>query len=134
MAFDPQTRLLAGSRILAPLLNYAGFGFEPGEVSDEGHSAEGRFVAGDRAIELRYQWGLAEVRFRVGDWVLEHAEYMRLLGVEESSSLLAERHQIESEGFEALLEDLTRFAAEFLAGDAQRFCALAAQAQCRAVA
>ncbi len=127
MAFDPQTRLLAGSRILAPLLNYAGFGYEAGDVSEEGHRAEGRFVAGDRALELEYQWGLAVVRYRVGDVVLEHAEYMESLGALADSAYLAEQHDIGSEGFEGLRDDLFRFGNDFLAGDALAFTAVAQQ-------
>ena len=125
MAFDPQTRLLAGSRLLAPLLNLAGFGYVPGPTSEHGHRSRGRFVAGDRELELVYQWGLAEVRYRVGKRTLEHSEYMELLGVTDRSAFLNEQHDISCEGFDGLHKDLLRFADDFLRGDAERFCRLA---------
>lgn len=127
MAFDPHTRLLAGSRLLAPLLNYAGFGYQPSDGNEERHCATGRFVAGDRALELHYQWGLAEVRYRVGNVSMDHAEYMEQLGVADKSAFLSEQHDMCREGFDGLYVDLLEYGGDFLSGDAREFRRLARQ-------
>lgn len=127
MAFDPQTRLLAGSHRLAPLLNYAGFGYVPGCIEEGGYRVCGRFIAGDRVLELVYRWGLAEVNYSVGKLSMSHAEYMDRLGVADKSVFLSEQHDISCEGFDGLYADLRDYCSDFLAGDASEFAMLAQQ-------
>lgn len=129
MGFDPTKQLVAGSKILDPVMNAFGFVFclnEAGEGSG-GHFARGCYRKGNRVLDLHYRWGLGIVTYRIGDEELDHNTYMKLLGVAALSEFMQSKLDRTLDGFHKLVADLERFGADFLNGDGSQFRSLAEQ-------
>jgi len=57
------------------------FVFEKTGSSSGGRFAFGRYVRGDRSLELHFRFTLGLVTYQIGDASLDHESYMRALGV-----------------------------------------------------
>jgi hypothetical protein len=77
------TKLDAGKDLLAEVLVPRGFRYEhvKSGSSSGGLYSVGRWIKGDRAIELHVRGDLGIVMYRRGDQQLDHRSYMQRLGV-----------------------------------------------------
>ena len=124
----PTEAIAAGRQILDALMASAGFHFEAG---DSGQGSGGRFatasyIRGDRRLSFSFRWALGCVEYRIGDSVLDHNDYMRLLGAYGGSEYCRFSRESPLAGFEAVRHDLDRFCSDFLHGDGADFQRLAA--------
>jgi hypothetical protein len=118
----PRESLLDGARIIGEVLLPAGFSFQ---LEAEGHGsggafASGRFARGERAIELHFRHSLGLVTYHLGELSLDHATFMRHLGVYGRNSYPGFTED-PLEGFRQLASDLVRYCQDFVIGDASQF-------------
>lgn len=116
---SPKESLVAGTNLLAPLLNSNGFAFElRGEGRGSGGPfAWGEFVRGERRIELHFRHSLGLVTYHVGAAHAGHETYMKELGVLGGSRYPGFSNE-PLDGFRHLAHDL-QFATDFLSGAAE---------------
>jgi hypothetical protein len=114
-----------GVKILGPVLDAHGFHFEgesrrrePSLVGLGPEVAFGEFVRGDRRLLVEFFYSLGPVKYYVGDLWIEHARYMRVLGVETGENAYPGFSDDPLDAFRHLRTDLERFGSDFLAGDA----------------
>lgn len=112
---DPEALLLAGAEMLRDIFDPLGMSFEVTLVqnSSSGRVAIGRFGSRQRYVELHYRYGLGIVRYRSGQTVLSHEQFMRAIGKEREASFPVVNDATLA-GFEALRSDLLRFGQKFL--------------------
>jgi hypothetical protein len=120
---EPREQLQAGIEVLNPFLNHVGyqFQFEQDGTGSGGHYAYGRFINGDRSIELHQRWGLGIVNYQIGDLAIDHSSYLAGLGVDRDSHYLWLRLELGIERYNGLLQDLQEFCDDFLTGDADQW-------------
>ena len=108
MTRDPQTELESGVRILEPTLIPHGFVFSIREVGlgSGGYYAFGEFFRDERSLFLHHRRGLGIIEYQVGDVLIDHAEYMKLLGVENQSDVLWMPLEAGADRYRALRSDL----------------------------
>jgi hypothetical protein len=108
--------------ILDPVLNPHGFKFDPGPKGkgSGGVFASGRYVRGDRSLDLHVRQSLGLVTYHIGDGMLDHETYMRFLGSYGRNRYPGFTGTI-SQVFERLAEDLRDFCADFLMGSGEQF-------------
>jgi hypothetical protein len=114
-----------GVKILVPVLDAHSFHFEgestrrePSLVGLGPEVAFGEFVRGDRRLLVEFVYSLGPVKYYVGDLWIEHAPYMRALGVETGENAYPGFSDDPFDAFRHLRTDLERFGSDFLAGDA----------------
>ena len=127
MNIDPVKQLREGARILDPLMNAHGFTFSMDATGkgSGGHFAQGSYRHENRRLELHYRFGLGVVIYHMGEFSLEHGDYMRLLGVHKDSKFCSASLDTTLDGFSRLKEDLECLCTDFLAGDGKPFIILA---------
>jgi hypothetical protein len=123
----PAAKLSEGVAALRDVLGPHGFVYRTGEagVGSGGAFATGSFVRGDRCLELSFRHGLGQVKYRLGESLLDHEAYLRRTGH------WAERRYPDFgadhiESFRALAQDIASFCTDFLRGEGDQFRALAA--------
>lgn len=119
---DPEATLKAGIEALDPVLNPHGFkfGFEGTGKGSGGWFAFGKYVRGDRSLELHFRYSLGLVTYHIGEYSLDHESYMRSLGVYGKNSY-PDFPTDPLESFRSLAQDLLRYCSDFLAGDGVQF-------------
>jgi hypothetical protein len=124
---NPSEAIVVGCRILDPVMTPAGFTFVPGTVGkgSGGNFASASYLRDDRRLDFSYRCALGAVEYHIGDLVLDHNSYMRLLGVWSDSEYSRFSRDAELAGFEALRNDLERYCADFLVGPGEEFRRLA---------
>jgi hypothetical protein len=125
---DPETTLKAGIEILDPVLNPHGFRFvyEGSGKGSGGRFAFGKYVRGDRSIELHFRLSLGLVTYHVGESSLDHESYMRSLGAFGKNSY-PDFPTDPVESFRSLAQDLLHYCSDFLTGDGAQFRRYAAE-------
>lgn len=115
----------AGVKILAHVLDAHSFLFEPENTRREPSLVDlgpevafGEFVRGDRRLLVEFGWSLGLVKYYVRDLWIEHAPYMRALGVETGATAYPGFSDDPLDAFRHLRIDLERFGSDFLTGDA----------------
>jgi hypothetical protein len=87
--------------------------------SSGGISDSGRYVKGDRSLELHFRHSLGLVTYHIGDLSLKHEEYMR-----QCAPLGGAQYPGFSdnplEGFKHLAHDLYAYATDFLSGTGEQ--------------
>ena len=125
---DPEATLRAGIEMLDPVLNPHGFKFvfEQAGKGSGGQFAFGKYVRGDRILELHFRYRLGLVTYHIGESSLDHESYMRSLGVYGKNSypdFPTDPLRIRP----VLAQDLVRTSQNFLIGDGAQFHQHAAQ-------
>jgi hypothetical protein len=117
---DPKAALIAGVKLLDPILSREGFVFvvETERQSSGGRSCSGAFVRGNRRLELHFCWSLGFISYQVGEMMLSHSEYLRAQGVKGKYPGFSDK-PIES--FEHLRSDLDQAGRVFLSGNKEEF-------------
>lgn len=123
MAVDPTEQLLAGAKILEPIMGRYGFQFKllKSGSGSGGAFACGHYVNGDRRLELHYRYGLGMVIYRAGKAELSHRDYVERLGVLTESQFVWNAKEESLSGFDWLREDIERFCRSFLIGQCEHF-------------
>jgi hypothetical protein len=119
---EPKRQLLAGVRVLDPVLGQFGFIFElEAEAKGSGGPfASGSYRKGDRALELHFRHSLGLVRYYIGKATLDHESYMRFVGA-------YGRNQYPDfpldplESFVHLANDINAYCSDFVSGDGRNF-------------
>jgi hypothetical protein len=119
---SPKQILLAGVEILDPVMKASGFSFafEEEGKSSRGDFAWGRYLRGDRVLELHFRFSLGLVRYHIAEDTLDHESYMRLLGVYGRS----EYPDFSSDplnSFAGLSGDIQKYCGDFLNGAGNQF-------------
>ena len=86
------------------------------------------FSKGTRSVELHHLYSLGPVRYRMGDYVIEHSPYLEAL------ALAAQAHYPTYEdnsyaGYPALLHDLQQLLSAFFQGSEEEFIDIVSRAQ-----
>ena len=125
---SPQDILVAGAKILAPVLEPHGFIFklETHGKSSGGWFASGSFSRSDRQLELHFRYSLGLVTYHLDQVLLDHEIYMRLLGVY-GVNQYPDFPQEPLESFHHLAKDIQDYCQDFICGDGQEFQAFAKQ-------
>jgi hypothetical protein len=119
---DPEAALRAGVEVLDPVLSPHGFKFvfEKTGTASGGQFAFGKYVRGDRSLELHFRYSLGLVTYHIGESQLDHGSYMRSLGVYGKNSY-PDFPTDPLESFQSLAQDLVRYCSDFLTGDGVEF-------------
>jgi hypothetical protein len=127
MANDPAAavveRLSAGLAVIAPLLEENGFklvGRDDGKGSG-GYLASADFAKEDRALHLWLRRESLSVRYDIAGHELDHTEFMSELLGPAGGNRFPSYSEDATEAFAALLNDLERFAGDFLAGPGDEY-------------
>jgi hypothetical protein len=125
---DPEDTMKAGIGVLDPVLQPLGFKFvfEKTGAGSGGRFAFGKYVHGDRNLELHFRHSLGLVTYHIGESSLDHESYMRSLGVY-GKNLYPDFPTDPVESFRSLAQDLLRYCADFLTGDGTQFRRYAAE-------
>jgi hypothetical protein len=125
--------LLAGREHIDPIMFANGFRWEPlgSGQSSGGVFDSGRYVKGDRSLELHFRFSLGLVAYSIASVALSHEDYMRHVAPRGAAQypgfgdnpLNAFRH---------LSHDLAHYGQDFLNGPGAEFTAAHAAAQQRA--
>jgi hypothetical protein len=116
-------QLEAGVAILTPAMYRHGFSFASlggGEGSGGDYAAgEFRKQAGElRRLELHFRQALGLVAYHLGDITISHSDYMRAL---EARNRYPGFSSDPLDGFRHLLDDVERYAHDFLEGSGSEF-------------
>ena len=122
MDWEPKEQLLAGVKVLDPVLAPFGFTFQL-----EGHAkgsggwfASGSYRRGDRKLELHFRHSLGLVRYYIGGDSLDHESYMRFVGAHGRNEYPDfPRDPLESFGH--LANDIKQHCSDFVSGDGCKF-------------
>jgi hypothetical protein len=123
----PEQTLRGGVAILDPVLKPPGFKFliQGAGKGSGGPFVFGKYVRGDRFIELHYRHSLGLVTYNIGSDSLDHETYMRFLGVFGKNSY-PDFPETPLDSFRSLAKDLERYCGDFLRGDGRQFREFAA--------
>jgi hypothetical protein len=123
----PEETLRAGAAILDPVLKPSGFNFvlQWAGKGSGGQFAFGKYVRGDRFIELHYRHSLGLVTYHLGPDSLDHETYMRSLGIV-GQNAYPDFPETPLDSFRSLAKDLERYCGDFLSGDGRQFREFAA--------
>jgi len=120
---DPQETLVAGCKILETILIPSGFTFVEGASGkgSGGFFASGKFIKGNRALELHFRHSLGLVTYHIGGLSLTHEAYMRAaLGPREKNKYPGFSND-PLDAFRDLASDLRNFCVDFLDGSGEQF-------------
>jgi hypothetical protein len=115
---SPLDSLTKGRASLDPLLNSAGFSWVAGAVGQGsgGPFASGKYVRGDRELELHFRYGLGLVSYRIGKETVSHEDYIRFLGHARDATYPGFPAD-PLDAFPALASDISRWCSDFLSGE-----------------
>ncbi len=127
---DPEKILIAGSKLLDPILEPCRFRFL---LADSGVGSGGRFASGkyareDRRLELHFRYSLGLVTYHIQDISMDHETYMRMLGVREQSSY-PDFPKDPLDSFHSLASDLKLYCEDFLTGTGDEFRRLSTESK-----
>ena len=127
---NPESILIAGCKLLSPILEPYGFLFvlEKTGVGSGGRFASAKYVRGDRSLELHFRYSLGLVSYHIGNVSLDHEIYMRMLGFGETCSYPDFPKQA-LDSFGSLAKDLKLYCGDFLSGNGDQFRKLAEGAE-----
>ena len=117
MNFSVIDMFQSGIKRLDPVMKAHGFTWEALSAGNGsgGPFTSGRYVKGDRWLELHFRYSLGLVTYGIGDLSIEHEEYMR-----HSAPRGAAHYPGFSDdpldGFDHLAHDLSMYATDFLSG------------------
>ena len=125
--FDPKSQLESGVAILDPALLPHGFvfHFQDAGCGSGGNFAWGKYVREDRSLHLHHRWGLGIIQYNIADLSMDHAAYLKSLGVDNQSDLLSTRLESGLDRYYALRSDLENFCTDFVTGPATEWTAAA---------
>ncbi len=115
---SPQDSLTKGRASLDPLLKAAGFTWVDGAVGhgSGGTFASGKYVRGDRELELHFRYSLGLVCYRIGSESVSHEDYIRSLGHSRDAAYPGFAAD-PLDAFSGLASDIRRWCSDFLNGD-----------------
>lgn len=124
---DPKSQLESGVAILDPALLPHGFvfHFQGAGCGSGGSFACGEYVRGDRSLHLHHRRGLGIIQYNIADLSIDHAAYLKSLGVENQSDLLSTRLESGLDRYHALRSDLENFCSDFVTGPATEWATAA---------
>jgi hypothetical protein len=119
---DPEAVLIKGCGLLDRVFQPNGFRFvlEEVGVGSGGRFASGRYIRGDRSLELHVRHSLGLVRYHIGHVSLDHETFMRMLGVRGQCSY-PDFPKEPLDSFQSLAKDLELYCNDFLAGTGDQF-------------
>ncbi|HEX7286603.1 MAG TPA: hypothetical protein VF532_10505 [Candidatus Angelobacter sp.] len=85
-----------------------------------------RFANVTVSLKLHFRYSLGLVKYHIGDSMLEHETYMRLLGVY-GQNLYPDFPEKPIDSFHHLADDIQKYCSDFLYGDGRKFFSLAAE-------
>jgi hypothetical protein len=111
----------AGCRILEEIMNPHGFFLIEGASgnSSGGNFARGKYVRGDRRLEIHFRGSLGLVTYHRGDLSLTHEAYMRALLGKNGGNKYPGFSDDPLDGFRHLRYDLAHFCEDFLNGSGE---------------
>ncbi len=112
--------LAAGAKILGPVLEPAGFVFQPGAHAKGagGPFGDGRFIRGDQYVELHFRHSPGMVSDECCGATVSHEDYLRDVEVKGAYPGFSEDPL---DGFRHLAQDIAGPLAGFIAGDRPNF-------------
>ena len=115
--------LLKGVEILDPIMKQHGFEFVWGNAgrSSGGEFASGKYVKGDRILEIHFRHTLGLVTYHIGPDSLRHEIYMRASLGKNGGNRYPCFSDDPLEGFRALRSDLESYCSDFLEGNREKF-------------
>ena len=118
----PKAILLKGVEVVNPVMNSAGFrfSFEAQGRGSGGNFAWGRYLRGDRSLDLHFQHSLGLVQYHIGKDTIDHESYMRFLGIYGQSEY-PNFSTDPLDAFACLSRDLAKYCEDFLGGDGKQF-------------
>ena len=124
---DPKSELEAGIVILDPALLPHGFifHFQNSGRGSGGNFAWGKYVRGDRSLDLHHRWGLGIIQYNIADLSIDHSAYLNSLGVDNESDLLSTPLESGLDRYHALRSDIENFCSDFVTGPAIEWAAAA---------
>ena len=124
---DPKSELEAGIVILDPALLPHGFifHFQNSGRGSGGNFAWGKYVRGDRSLDLHHRWGLGIIQYNIADLSIDHSAYLKSLGVDNESDLLSTPLESGLDRYHALRSNLENFCSDFVTGPATEWAAAA---------
>jgi len=124
---DPKSELEAGIVILDPALLPHGFifHFQNSGRGSGGNFAWGKYVRGDRSLDLHHGWGLGIIQYNIADLSIDHSAYLKSLGVDNESDLLSTPLESGLDRYHALRSDLENFCSDFVTGPATEWAVAA---------
>jgi len=123
--------LLKGVEILDPIMKRHGFEFVLGKAGrgSGGNFATGKYVKGNRILEIHFRHTLGLVTYHIGRDSLRHEIYMRALLGKNGSNRYPCFSDDPLDGFRALRSDLENYCSDFLEGNGERFRQCLAEAR-----
>lgn len=118
----PELHLLNGVRILSTYLEPLGFHFKLSGTgqSSGGHFAYGKFICGDREIELHFRWSLGLVSYKAANTILGHEDYINLVN-KHGQNKYPNFSNEPNDAFKCLKFDLENFLVDFTENNAFQF-------------
>jgi hypothetical protein len=122
MKNEATEQLLAGRKLIDPIMAASGFVWEPlfAGQSSGGISDSGRYVKGDRNLELHFRWSLGMVTYHIARESLSHEEYMRQVAPRGGAQYPGFSED-PLDAFKDLAHDLRLYAQDFLSGSGVDF-------------
>ena len=113
----------SGRKILDAILVSNGFIFEEtaSGSSSGGDFVSGRYVRGDRSLEIHFRFSLGLVTYRVRELSTDHESYMRAMLGTRGGNRYPGFSDDPLDAFRALLFDLEHFCEDFLSGPGEEF-------------
>ena len=126
---SPLDSLTKGRAALDPLLQKSGFSWvATGSGQGSGGTfASGKYVRGERELELHFRHGLGLFTYRVGLNAVSHEDYIRFLGHAKDAEFPGFPSD-PLDGFRALANDINRWCGDFLNGPGETIGAAVKQA------
>ena len=122
--------LRKGRQLLDPIMEKHGFHWELGKAvkGSGGYADGGKYVKGNRKLELHFRYSLGLVTYHIGKNSLSHESYMRY-SVGEGKAQYPGFSTDPLDGFRHLAHDLQKYGDDFLGGSGQDFEQAAANAR-----
>jgi hypothetical protein len=120
---DPHEILNNGRKALDAVLVGRGFAYKEteGGRSSGGQYASGRYVKGDRYLEIHFRHSLGLVRYHIGELSLSHEDYMRALVGPNGGNKYPGFPNDPIDAFGDLAYDIQMFCQDFLSGPGEEF-------------
>jgi len=133
MKNNPSEILLAGRKHIDPIMSSHGFSWESlgSGQSSGGQFDGGRYVKGDRSLELHFRFSLGLVTYSLAFVALSHEDYMRHVAPPGAAQYPGFGDNPLA-AFEHLAHDLSLYAGDFLSGSGAQFSSAYTAAQQRA--
>jgi hypothetical protein len=119
----PLETLRKGTEILGPVLSANGFTYCEGLAGhgSGGEYASGKYVKGNRILEIHFRQSLGLVTYYIGSESLRHEVFMRALLGQGAGNHYPGFASDPMDGFHNLRYDLENFATDFLKGTGEHF-------------